>query len=119
MVQAPSFAVHCQRRTPYELPEEAHARASTRLVLRDGISIAGPTQNATLRTALFLGSDVCVVVALDPVQKLLSAFGMPDMLDTEVDTLLDVPVADDLVHDDADGVWSHVVDDGSSSVMLA
>ena len=70
-----------------------------------------------VRTALFLGFGVCVVVALHSVQKLLSTLGVPDVLDAEVDTLLHVPVADDLVDDDTDGVWCHVVDNAGSSTM--
>jgi len=58
------------------------------------------------------------VVALHPVQKLLPALGVSDVLDTEVDTLLDVPVPDDLVDDDTDGVWCHVVDDASASASI-
>ena len=55
------------------------------------------------------------MVALHPVQKLLPALGVSDVLDAEVDTLLDVPVSDDLVDDDTDGVWCHVVNDARSS----
>ena len=61
---------------------------------------------------------MCVVVALHPIQKFLSALGVLDMLDAEVDTLLDVPVADDLVDNDTDGVGRHVVDDTSSSATF-
>ena len=60
---------------------------------------------------------MCIVVALHPVQKLLPTLGVSDVLDAEVDTLLDVPVADDLVDDDTDGVWCHVVNDASSSAV--
>ena len=57
------------------------------------------------------------MVALHPVQKLLSTLGVSDVLDAEVDTLLNVPVTNDFVNDHTDGVWCHVVDDASSSAM--
>ena len=42
------------------------------------------------------------MVALHPVQKFLPAFGMADVLNTEVNTLFDVTVAHDLVHNHTD-----------------
>lgn len=39
---------------------------------------------------------------------------MPDVLNPDVHPLLDVAVANDLVDDDTDGIWCHVVDNTSS-----
>ena len=56
-----------------------------------------------------------VVVALHTVEELLPALRVPDVLNPEVDTLLDVTVADDLVNDDTDCAGGHVVDDTSAA----
>lgn len=119
MVQAPSFAVRCPQPTRYGLPEGAHARASTRYALPHDISMHGSQPRHRVLTALFLGSDVCVVVTLHPVQELLPTLGVLDVLNAEVDALLDVPVADDLVNNDTDGVLCDVVDDASSPAISA
>ena len=55
-----------------------------------------------------------LVVLLDPVKELLSAFRVLDMLDTDVYPLLDVAVADDFVDKDTDSVRSNIVDNTST-----
>ena len=76
------------------------------------------------RTALCLCLSVEIVVALNTVKELLSALGVPDVLNTDVHPLLDVAVADDLVNDDTDSVGGNIVDNtgpagprGSSSAF--
>ncbi len=55
------------------------------------------------------------VVGLDTVKELLPALRLPDVLNTDVNALLDVAVADDLVDDDTNSARGHVVDDASPS----
>ena len=52
-----------------------------------------------------------IMVALDAVQELLSALRVPDVLNANIDTLLDITVTNDLVDDNADSVWGDIVDD--------
>ena len=69
-------------------------------------------------TALRLRSGVQIVVALHAVEELLPALRVPDVLNAEVDTLLDVTVADNLVNDDTDCAGGHVVDDASAAARM-
>lgn len=66
-------------------------------------------------TALLPSSNMRVVVRLHPVEELLTALRMPDVLNTDVDTLFHVAVADDLVDDNTNGGGGNIVDDASSS----
>ena len=56
-----------------------------------------------------------IVVPLDTVKELLPALRVLDVLHTDVYTLLDVTVADDLVDNDADSVGGDVVDNTSAA----
>lgn len=56
------------------------------------------------------------MVVLDAVEELLATLGVPDVLNTDVDPLLDVAVAHDLVDDDADGVGCNVVDNTGTAI---
>jgi len=57
-------------------------------------------------------------VLLDTVKELLAALRVTDVLDTDVNTLLHVAVAHDLVDDDSDGVGGDVVDDACPTVVV-
>lgn len=62
-------------------------------------------------TALRPRRSMRIVIPLDTVKELLSALRVPDVLNADVDPLLHVTVADNLVDDDTHSVWSDVVDD--------
>jgi hypothetical protein len=61
--------------------------------------------------------SLLLCVRLDPSQKLIARPGVLDVFDAEVDTLLDVTVADLLVQDDANSGLGNVVDDASLAVV--
>lgn len=66
---------------------------------------------------LLLGLLPLACVLLHSGQELLSRSGMCDVFDSDVDSLLDVSVADLLVDDDTDGGLGNVVDYTSLSVV--
>lgn len=85
-------------------------RNSPRLAGHQWLSLQVNVCAISLRFLLQLG------VCLDSADELFTGAGKGDVLDTEVDALLDVPVFDLLVDDDADCALCDVVDDSSLSV---
>lgn len=63
------------------------------------------------------GLDLLGGVGLDSVQELLSALGVLDVFDSDVDSLLHVSTVDDLVTDDSNTSGRDVVDNTGLSVV--
>jgi hypothetical protein len=78
----------------------------------DGLSLQVQVNTLLLSLALLDG------VLLDTVDELLTGAGVGDVLDTDVEALLEVAVADTLVDDNTDGGLGHVVDDASLAVVV-
>lgn len=68
--------------------------------------------------ALLLGLALLDGVLLDTVDELLAGAGVGDVLNTDVEALLEVAVADTLVDDDADSGLGHIVDDTGLAVVV-
>ena len=67
--------------------------------------------------ALFLGLTPLRRILLHAREELITRARMSDMLLADVDALLDVPVTDLLVEDDADSARGDIVDDASLAVV--
>jgi len=68
-------------------------------------------------TSLLLGLPLKSSVPLNSGNELLSALGVLDVLDSEVDPLLEVSVSDDLEADHSDSSGRDVVDNTGLSVV--
>lgn len=69
-------------------------------------------------SAICLCVTLLLCVFLDPVEEVIPALGVTDMLDTKINTLFQVTISDDLVDDDTDGTRSDVEDDTSTAVVV-
>lgn len=86
----------------------------------DDVSVAG-LDGLSLQVqvdALLLGLALLDGVLLDTVDELLAGAGVGDVLNTDVEALLEVTVADTLVDDDADSGLGHIVDDTGLAVVV-
>lgn len=85
----------------------------------DGAGLTGlhwlPLQEDVLTSEL--GGPLLLGVGLDTVDESLTAGRVSDVLNTDVDTLLEVPSSNDLVDDNTDGGLGDVVDDTGLSVV--
>lgn len=68
--------------------------------------------------ALLLSLTLLDGILFDTVKELLAGAGVGDVLDTDVQTLLEVAVADALVDDDTDGGFGDVVDNAGLAVVV-
>lgn len=76
----------------------------------DGLSLQVDLD--TIGLGLQLGGGVL----LDAAQEVITALGVLDVLNADVDTLLEETVADLLVDDDTNSGLGHVVDDTSATI---
>lgn len=67
--------------------------------------------------AIGLGLPLLLRIALHARQEFLPAARQADVLDSDVDSLLHVAVADLFVDDDADRATGHIVDDARLAVV--
>lgn len=70
-----------------------------------------------LLTTSLLCLHMRIVVPLHTIQELLPALRVLDVLNTDIDSLLDVATVDNLVDDDTDSAGGNVVDDTSATIQ--
>ena len=85
----------------------------------DGVRLTGTLRQSLEldRLALLLGLAPSLGVVLNAGDELLAGAAVVDVLETDVDALLDVSVADLLVDDDSDRGLGHVVDNARLAVV--
>jgi len=87
----------------------------------DDIAGAGADRDTLERRALGAGLAMLLLdllVAVNAVKEFLTALGEADVLDAQVETLLHLAVADDLVDLHTDGVLGDVENDTSAAVVV-
>lgn len=85
----------------------------------DDVSLTG-TDGLALKVevdTLLLGLLLLLGVLLDTLDEVLTGTGVLDVLDADVDALLEVAVADNLVEEDTDGGLGDVVDNTGLTVV--
>ncbi len=85
----------------------------------DGVSLTGESRLAlqVKVDTLLLSLLLLLGVLLDTLDEILTGAGVLDVLDADVDALLEVAVADDLVEEDTDGGLGDVVDNTGLTVV--
>ena len=106
-----------------EMLDESQGRKDLNLglLVGDHVSLTGHDGHALearglLAAGAVLGLDGFVL--LDAVEEVLAALGVTDVLDADVEALLHLAVADDLVDLNTDGVLGHVENDSSAAVVV-
>jgi len=79
----------------------------------DGLTLEGGALGAGLTVLLLDG-----VVFANAIQEILTALGWADVLNAQMEALLHLAVADDLVDLDTDGVLGNVENDTSAAVVV-